>query len=220
MKTRKVLFYLLAGLLGGCVPVLSLHPLYDNRHIVFDEKLLGTFTEPNGVTWQFTHTDEPNAYQLIYSAVSKEEKMTLKGLFLVHLVKLNDLLFMDVYPKEAPWGGDEKVNQTKWPYNTFFMLPFHTFVKVETVEPQLKLCLTDNDELKKLLDKNPKAVRHELVEDKPVLTASTEQLQKFVLKYANDKRVFSDEHILSRTSTEPNAPDANSVPKKDVELPT
>ncbi|MHC4572585.1 MAG: hypothetical protein ACYS76_00390 [Planctomycetota bacterium] len=27
MKTKKLLFYLLAGILGGCVPVMSLHPL-------------------------------------------------------------------------------------------------------------------------------------------------------------------------------------------------
>ena len=54
---------------------------------------------------------------------------------------------------------------------------------------------------KKLLKEEPGAVKHELVEDGIILTASTEQLQQFVLKYADDERVFSEETILTRSKT-------------------
>jgi hypothetical protein len=37
MKTKKVLFYVLAGILAGCVPVMSLHPLYTEQDTVFEE---------------------------------------------------------------------------------------------------------------------------------------------------------------------------------------
>ncbi|MHC4171297.1 MAG: hypothetical protein ACYSWQ_30560 [Planctomycetota bacterium] len=48
MNTRKLLFYMLAGLLGGCVPVMSLNPLYTKDSLVYDDKLLGTWVDdPN-----------------------------------------------------------------------------------------------------------------------------------------------------------------------------
>ena len=42
MNTRKALFCILALLLGGCLPVMSLHPLYTDDDLVFEEKLLGS----------------------------------------------------------------------------------------------------------------------------------------------------------------------------------
>jgi hypothetical protein len=220
MKIKKLSPFILAFVLAGCVPVLSLNPLYDDRHIVFDGKLLGTFTEPNNITWEFVHLNESNVYQLTFSSVSEKDQKTTKGLFAAHLVKLDGRLFLDVFPKELPWVNDEGLEQTKWPYNSFFLVSAHTFLKVESLEPQLKLWLTDDDKMKELLKEDPNAIRNELVEGKPVLTASTQQLQSFVLKYADDKRVFPNEHILSRKPAEPNAPDANNVPGDSKEMPT
>jgi hypothetical protein len=215
MKTKKALFYLLAGILAGCVPVLSLHPLFDNQNLTFDEKLLGTFTEPNNITWEFARSEDPNAYLLTFSAVSEKDQKVLKGLFTVHLVKLDGRLFMDIYPKEYPWADEAGLEQTKWLYNSLLLLSAHTFAKVEIAEPQVKLWLTDDVTMKELLKENPDAVKHEVVEDNPVLTASTQQLQKFVLKYANDKRLFANESILTRKTSGP-AQDANktAVPQK------
>lgn len=55
MKGKKLLFYSLAAILGGCVPVMSLHPLYTEKDVLFEEKLLGSWvdgpnnTDPNEV---------------------------------------------------------------------------------------------------------------------------------------------------------------------------
>ena len=101
MKFKKVLFYLLAGTLAGCVPVMSINPLYDNQTLAFDEKLLGTF-EAKDVTWEFTRSQDPNVYQLIYTAESKEDDPNvLKGVFEVRLVNLDGRSFLDIFPKEA-----------------------------------------------------------------------------------------------------------------------
>lgn len=200
MKTKKLLSYLLAGLLAGCVPVMSLYPLYNEKDVVFDEKLLGTWVEEpnNGDTvWEFTRPDaNKNAYRLIFS-----DKEGRKGSFIVHLVKLKDKLFLDVYPANPPYefpSEQEDPNKINWPYNGFLMIHGHTFIKMNSIEPQLKLQFTDDGELKKLLKEDSSAVEHTLIEDKPVLTASTRELQAFILKYADDSRVFSNDAILTR----------------------
>lgn len=194
MNTRKLLFYLLAVLLGGCVPVMSLHPLFTKEDLVFEEKLLGTWADdPNSpdVTWEFKRIAEPEkAYKLIFS--DKEGK---KGLFIAHLVKLKDKLFLDACP--APWEQQDP-NKIEWVYNTLFLIPAHTFIKVNSIEPQLKMQITDDEKMKELLKADPNAVKHEFLDDKPFLTASTRELQAFVLKYADDDRVFTGEIVLNR----------------------
>jgi len=196
MKTKKFLFYLLAALLGGCIPVMSLHPLFNEKDVVFDEKLLGGWVDDSNSIWEFKRVGESeNAYNLTFT--DKEGK---KGSFVAHLVKLENRLFLDVYPSEPPW--DEKdPNKIEWLYNTLFYIPAHTFIKINGIEPELKLQLTDDDELKKLLKEDPNAAEHTSIEDKLVLTASTKELQAFVLKYADDSRLFTKEIVLNRKKT-------------------
>jgi hypothetical protein len=58
--------------------------------------------------------------------------------------------------------------------------------------------LTDDEKMDKLFEQDPNAVEHTSVDNKPVLTATTKELQAFVLKYADDKRLFTDETVLIR----------------------
>ena len=199
MSTKKILFYLLAVVLGGCIPVASVHCLYTKETAVFEEKLLGTWVqEPNKpkTIWEFTRDDkEPNnVYKLIFT--DEEGK---KGLFVVVMVKLQDKLFLDAYPSEVPWEMEDP-NQMKWPYDSFFLIPAHTFIKVDAIEPQLKLRVTMDDKMDELLKENPNAIEHILIDDRIVLTAKTKVLQEFVLKYADDERLFTDEVALDRKS--------------------
>jgi len=200
MNVKKILFYLFAVLLGGCVPVMSLHSLYTKEDVVFEEKLLGTWVDdPNNpeTTWVFKRIEEPNnAYSLLFS--DNEGK---KGSFVAHLIKLQNRLFLDVYPSEFPWEIDEP-NKVKWLYNSFFLIPAHTFLKVDVIEPQLKIRLTNNEKMEELLRDDPNAVKHSSIEDRIFLTASTKELQAFVIKYADDIRVFHDEITLNRRKSE------------------
>ncbi|UCF17038.1 MAG: hypothetical protein JSW59_06165 [Phycisphaerales bacterium] len=196
MNARKLLFYVLAGLMGGCVPVVSLHPLYTKENVVFDKKLLGTWVDdPNKgeVTWQFRSVDEPKkAYNLVFT-----DDKGLKGSFVTHLVKLGDDLFLDIFPSKMPWDLDDP-NESDWPYNALLLIPMHTFVKIDSVDPKLKMRLMLETQLKKLLEENPDAIAHVVVEDRPVLTASTKELQAFVLKYADTDKLFTDQIVLIR----------------------
>lgn len=213
MNAKKFLFYLLAALLGGCLPVMSLHPLFNKKDVVFDEKLLGTWVqeeqtetkeEPSGTIWEFKRADaNENAYRLIFSY--EEGK---KGLFVAHLVKLKDKLFLDAFPDYRLPYEPRDPNEKGWAYNSLFLLLTHTFIKVDAIGPQLILRLTNDDEFKELLSEDPNAViKHTLLDDKPILTASTKELQAFILKYADDSRVFTEAIVLGRKKTaEPNAP--------------
>jgi hypothetical protein len=215
MKTKKLLFYLLAGVLGGCLPVMSLHPLFtkEKEEVVFESKLLGTWVDDSNSIWDFKQADaNENAYKLTFT--DKEGK---KGSFVAHLVKLKNRLFLDVYPSEPPWD-EEDPNKVEWLHNTFFFIPVHTFIKVNGVEPELKLQITDDDEFKKLLKEDPNAVEHTSIEGKLVLTASTKELQAFVLKYADDSRVFTAEGALNRKKTKAPQESAEQKPNEPNDI--
>jgi hypothetical protein len=196
MKTKKLLFYVIAAIAGGCVPVLSLHPLYTEKDVVVDKKLYGTWADdPNdpNTSWEFKSIDDPkNAYKLIFT-----DEDGRKGSFVAHLVKLQDKLFLDIFPSELPWEPEDP-NKMDWPYNSLFLIPAHTFMKVDSIEPQLKLRLTLESKMEELLKENPSAIEHTSVGDRIVITESTKKLQAFVLKYADDERVFTDQVTLSR----------------------
>lgn len=196
MNHKKLLCYLAAVLLGGCVPVMSLHPLFTEEDTLFDKKLLGTWVDdPNSpdTTWEFRDINEPkNAYKLIFT--DEEGK---KGSFVARLVRLQDKLFLDVYPSELPWDVNDP-DKMDWPYNAFFLIPAHTFLKIDSVEPQLKMRLTLESEMKDLLKEEPNAVKHTFVGDRLVLTATTKELRAFILKYADDKRLFTGDLALTR----------------------
>lgn len=194
MNIRKLFVYILPLLLGGCVPVLSLYPLYTKENIVLDKKLFGTWIDDVNnpeTTWEFKRIDEPeNAYKLIFT-----DEDGKKGSFVAHLLKLQNNLFLDIYPSELPCESDD-ANKMDWPYNCFFLIPAHTFIKIDSIEPQLKMRLALESNIEKLLKENPNAVKHTNVGDRIVLTASTKELQAFVLKHVDDDRLFSDEITL------------------------
>ncbi len=196
MKTKKPLFYVLAVIVGGCVPVISLHPLYTEKDVVLDKKLYGTWVDDSNdskAIWEFKKIDEPkNAYNLIFS-----DEDGKKGSFVAHMVKLQDKLFLDIFPSELPWEPEDP-NKMDWPYNSLFLIPAHTFMKIDSIEPQLKLRLTLESEMKELLKENPSVAEHTFVGDRLVLTGSTKELQAFVLKHSDDERVFTDQVTLSR----------------------
>jgi hypothetical protein len=204
MKTRNFLFYLLAALLGGCLPVMSLHPLYTEKDVVFDEKLLGTWvddTNNSETVWDFERVEKPkNAYKLIFT-----DKDGHKGSFTTYLLKLQDRMFLDAYPSELPWESEDP-NKVDFPYNNLFLLPTHTFIKIDSIGPQLKMRLTLDSKMEELLKENPDAVQHTMIEDRLVLTASTKELQAFVLKYIDNENLFADEIVLNRKAgSEPNS---------------
>jgi hypothetical protein len=211
-RTKKFLFYLLAALLGGCFPVMSLHPLYTDENLIFEEKLLGTWIDdPNNpeTTWEFKRVVDSSENNWEFKRPQKPEKTYkllflnnedgTKGSFFAYLVKLKDRLFLDLYPSQLPCTTPDPNEDMV--FNSVFLIPSHSFIIIDSIEPQLRMRLTDDDDIQELLKEDPNAVKHEIVDERLLLTASTKELQAFVLKYADDSRAFTNEINLGRKKT-------------------
>jgi hypothetical protein len=200
MKVKKLLFYAIAGILCGCVP--SLHCLFTDKDLVFEEKLLGIWAEDNSKdTWEFKrHTNEEDKrYKLIYTDSEGQA-----GEFAAKLGKLDDMMFLDLYP------GDADINA-----NDFYkhhLLGVHTFMKIEQIEPTLQMRLMSPDKMKEMLEANPNLIKHEILEERDsqiLLTASTKELQRFMIEHAKDEGLFEEPSDMRRLELkEPNEPDA------------
>ena len=218
MKAKKTAFYCLAALLAGCGPVFSLHPLFTEENIVFDEQFLGTWVQgPQGpdkseTSWEFARLNAADAgpvakdvlgdvkglYRL--TVTTKEDDKVQRGSVVACLGKLDGRMFLDVFPDKFP-SGEQEIEKLPLMYNAFFFVPVHTFIQVDRTGDQLKLRLTDEERLTKLLEAEPTAVKHErAMDDRRILTASTKELQTFVLKHAGDDRLFADATTLTRES--------------------
>ena len=86
--------------------------------------------------------------------------------------------------------------------------------RVSQIEPELKLALFDFDWLEKFLEENPGALAHHL--EKPdgkdgriVLTASTSELQSFVLAHRGEGELFKKPGEFVRQSNTNTAPVRN-----------
>lgn len=200
MNKKLLLLSLTLGL-TGCLP--SLHPLYTEDTLVFREELLGHWTDQQGEeesTWHFTR-GEGKLYQLTHT-----DSKGKAGYFEVGLVQLGDQYFLDLYPdaRRTDLPEDEEFLKKPWflegmnELTQFHLLPAHTFVRVRWEGALLQLEWLGSEWLDDLFKKKRTAIRHEEVDGQTVLTASTQELQKFLTKYGSEDRAFSDLAILSR----------------------
>lgn len=159
--------------LSACVP--SLHELYTEKDVVFEPSLLGTWVEAkpdSKSTLVFTRLGDKG-----YKLVSADEKETTS--LIAHLVKLGDKLFLDV-------NGDPSADCHT------LALPVHMFFLVSQTEPTLRMHDFNDRWLEEFLKKNPGALKREVVDKDLVVTASTNELQSFVLRHVNTKGAFAD----------------------------
>ena len=178
-----VLLSTLILIFTGCIR--SLHPIYTEKDIVFEPDLIGQWSEDNSKEqWTFSKKGE-NSYTLVYT-----DDKGRQGCFNAHLAKLNGNLFLDIFPEEL------KIEEND--FYKFHLLPVHTFLYVKQIVPSLQMSYPDLDWLKKFIEDNPNAIRHQKIDGEIILTASTKELQAFWLKHLNTKVVFKDTSNMKR----------------------
>jgi hypothetical protein len=174
-------------LLAGCV-VQSIHPLFAEKDIIPFPGLVGTWEQKDdgkqvglwmfsadGQRYQLTHTDEKGH----------------KAKFDVIAGKIGTNVLLDFTIKSLePEGSLNDLAAVS-------LIPAHTFAKVVKKDDALLLVAMDYEWLEKHLTENPKSVTHMFQDKRPILTASTEELQKFVAKYASDEMIFKNEVRLT-----------------------
>jgi hypothetical protein len=177
----------LAALMAGCVP--SLNPIYTEKDLTFDPALVGVWAESDSTaTWNFSKPGE-DKYTLLHTDGEGH-----KAEFDVRLVKLKERQFIDLYLSKV---GDPEIKLNDWA--AISLVPAHVILQVYGIGKTLKIAAMNPDWLKDYLEKHPEAIDHrKLPEDRFVLTASTRDLQKFILQHAGEGGVFGDPVELKR----------------------
>ena len=94
----------------------------------------------------------------------------------LHLMQLGESLFVDIYSTQ-----DEEEAARK-----------HTFLRIERDGDALHTWSLDREWLRRKTESGEANIEHESEDDTIILTASTNELRAFFLKYAEDEEAFSD----------------------------
>jgi len=178
-------FVIIALSMWGCVPV-SLNPLYSDKDVIFESGLVGTwYDKEDNESIAFQKSGE-NSYDVCF--IEDGER---GGKFEVHLLRLGEFLFLDFYPGEP----DIEDEFYKW-----HLMPMHSFFRVSIERDNLRLAMFNLDWLSDMIEQKKVDIKHELSDDRVILTAPTQELQEFVLKYIDEafESLYGDDNLFHR----------------------
>ena len=200
MKTKMLLFSLIAFILlliQSCIP--SLHPLYTSDDLVFDTRLIGEWMDSDSILWKFEKFEPSNSIFPSKADRSRDDfyKLTVMdekpAVFHVHLLRLEQHLYLDFYIK------DYEVNNDMADLHLF---PVHTFARIKIDNNQVQMEQFNIEFIENLIKEKKVKIKHEVSYGNLILTAGTDELQKFVTKYANHEDMYvEDPIVLNRTTS-------------------
>ena len=175
-------------LLSGCI-VRSLHPLYTDENVIFDARLIGQWTEEDSKEiWEFSQQGEQRYKCVVYEEDGEQ------SILVARLLEIKGKMFLDFFPTE--------LDRQEGVFYQLHILPVHSFAYVKQIEPTLQISFPSSDWLQELLEKNPDAIRHEVLgKDDIILSASTEALQTFWLAHLDTEGAFAELSDLRRKHT-------------------
>ena len=194
IRIKYFITFTIVLLIAGCVR--SLYPLFSEADLIFNPKLLGTWIEKDGKnTWRFEKAGEKEYtlwhYEAEYELNSGTKVPGDTAKFIAQLGKLEKNYFLDIHP-----GKPE--TKVKNGFYNFHLFPVHTISKIFIDSDSLKLSMLDNDWLAKMIDRNAFKILHARLSDQIILTASTEDLQRLVKKYAENSKAFPTPAIFRK----------------------
>ena len=182
MKTLWKCFSLSLALLAtACIP--SLHSLYTESDLIYEKTLEGVWVE-NDASWIFKKASG-KTYDI--TMIDGEKKA---GHFAGHLIKLGDRHFLDLYPTDLETGGSN--------FYDMHFVPAHTFAWIQYDDSKLQFNFLHVETIADLLEDDPDALPHKLIDDNLVLTAETEKLQAFILKHMHEDDFFAETDPFKR----------------------
>jgi hypothetical protein len=197
MKRSIILVFILTLVVLQSCLVKSLHPFFKDSDVVFKKELINNWTDQEGARWEILPVKESKvAYELRHYKTGKKQP---DEAFVGHLFKLNDQLFLDFFPL----GKDESDGTMMFDMH---MMPTHTIARVEGIsENEIEIRWLNEKWLQSLFSQNKIKISHEVVRDPIVpdnsdmsyiLTASTEEMQKFIIKYGDEDKAFIDDNSV------------------------
>lgn len=195
-KLFPILFAAFVLILSGC-GLTTLHPIFTPDDLIMDNRLLGK--------WQNDETSylfEPASHVPLSDIPEKLQKFKTKFYVLTtgseknlaFLVKIGPHYFLDVYPIE---GDAQKAID---PFYKTHNVRMHTVHKLDFDSPtSFRLHNFEDSYLKDLIRKKQLRIAYTDVkksdsdEENIVITASTKELQQFLLKYGSDANAYDKE---------------------------
>jgi len=205
MKTIKSfsIFIVVALLLSSCV-VKSLHAFYTKDILFYEPKFVGHWADSDKGFWEVepfkevilkeNHKDsvsdlDEDQQRLYYNYkdgyVVYYEKDSTKTTFLAMPFKINDQLFLDFTPIE-----DREIDQAHNDLYKMHLINTHSLAKLDIeVNDSASIKWLDQDKLEALIKDNKLNIKYEKVgfDETTLLTASSEDLVKFIDNYMNSE---------------------------------
>lgn len=194
---KTLAFVLLAGLvLQGCI-VKSVYPFFHESDVVFRKELVGTWLDNDSNRWNIhANPFKPNSYELHY--IKDKRDVAFAG----NLFMLDGHLYIDLFPVSD--------NKEEMLFFDLHLVPTHSVAMVEHLTAdEVRIKWFNEEWLGSLFSKNKIRIPHETIMDtdlKPdndegmyLLTASTDELQKFIVKYRDEAMAsFGDSDVSLR----------------------
>lgn len=199
----KKIFYIIATaflllFLSSCLT--TLYPIFHSDEAIYNESLLGY--------WKCTDNDKKISYMEFRKipAYRKSElppaiqEISDKGYFVSKISSLGDITdqyfvflakigknhYLDYYPAEMP--SQKNVNRF---YKEHF-IKVHSNYRCDFKDNNhFEIRLFEKSFLDKLISDNKINIRHEIVDGKSLITASTDDLQKFIIKYGDNPEAYA-----------------------------
>lgn len=225
MKIKILLLIGFAGslLLSGCDVILSFYPLYTEKELVRDDRIIGK--------WKSQFEEDDNDYDTLVWNITFEDirKGAPNKFTYVLTVKHN------IYPLSPPQEREnyiiaepeikellDDLLKAKFElhivklrdnlYLDFFpddveclnivlfchLMKLHSFAKVE-IGDKITIKWFDRDWLYYLISDNKTRIKHEYSDYNLLLTAKPKVLQRFFIKYGNDSDAIQEDNIQTLT---------------------
>jgi hypothetical protein len=202
---KKISIFVFAALLlfmPGC-GLLTLHPIFTPGELILDNRLQGKWKAGGGYT-EFEPATKVAMDEIpeklrpfvnkFYLCTRRSDDGSTASRDLAFLVKIGNNYFIDMYPL--------KTEETKR-LDEFFSsheLKMHTISKLEFTNRNIKLTGFKDNYVEDLIKNREVRIRHSFVsspdesdkEKKIVITASTKELQAFLLKYGDRKEAYDN----------------------------
>ena len=195
-----VIVFLALATLSGCL-VSSLHPFFKQKDKVFEPELVGNWIDGDSCIWTIAaneYTDYfmgPKKSDSTYHITYYEEP-NKAGLFIGTLFRLKGVNYVDFYPEP---NEEHCVND----FACWHHFPTHTLARIQHHADSIMLYWFAEELLTDLFDENRIRIKHETIElpemTRHILTASTNELQKFIKKYLTSSEASMDvESVFSK----------------------
>jgi hypothetical protein len=188
----------LAILLNGCGPIASFFPLYKADDKAFETGLLGTWKvekpdptnqDDKNMRWTFAKSEEENFYDFKWGAVGAKGGFLAKA----RLVRIGTSLFADFEGDTGDKAMDSIDTMMPFP-----VMPVHMVGRVWLGKDSLEIRFLKDDWVKARVKTGSFPLSHLGENGDLILSASTDELRKFMQEHAEDEDALSENYNFVR----------------------